>query len=122
MSSFTSELKLTPLADGTQWKLLEPFEYHLGIKNSGIILGVPEGFVTDFASIPRFFWRVLPPWNTHGKAAVLHDWCYQSGILSRVVSDAIFLEAMMVLGVVWWKRYALYAAVRLFGWTAYQGA
>ena len=121
VSSFTSELKLTPLNNGIHWKLLERFEYHLGIEGSGLVLAVPEDFVTDFASIPRFFWRVLPPWNTHGKAAVLHDWMYQSGTLSRIVSDAIFLEAMGVLGVAKWKRYAMYMVVRMFGWTAYKG-
>jgi hypothetical protein len=61
MSSFTTRLELSPLDDGRRWELLAPFEYHVGCEGSGIVIVVPAGFVTDFASIPRFLWAILPP-------------------------------------------------------------
>ena len=93
--------------------LITPLRYELG---PGYVLTVPEAFHTDYASVPRFFWRVLPPWGEHGRASVLHDWLYQpeSGF-TKVVSDAIFYEAMRVSGVSRWKRCVMWAAVVVFG-------
>ncbi len=50
MSSFTSLLKVSPLPDGRNWKLLKKFTYHLGSKYSRHWIKVPKGFITDFAS------------------------------------------------------------------------
>lgn len=118
MSSFTKPLKLEYL-DGRQWKVLETFVYHVGAEDSGFAIKVPKGFITDFASIPRFFWRVLPPTGKYGKAAVLHDWLYSYGNYARIYADSVFLEAMQVLQVPPWQRYAMYKAVRMFGWIAW---
>ena len=81
---------------------------------------VPAGFVTDFASIPRLFWRVLPPTGSYGKAAVIHDYLYRTGAFTRSICDGIFLEAMCELGVPGWKRRVMFRAVRLFGGSSYQ--
>lgn len=119
MSNFTSQLEITPHEDGNRWCLLREFTYHLGRDDSGITITVPRGFITDFASTPRFVWSLFPPWGKHGKAAVLHDWLYAHRLLSRAMADAAFLEAMGVLGVSRFKRWTIYSAVRLFGWLAY---
>lgn len=78
---------------------------------------VPAGFHTDFASVPRLFWRVVPPAGPHGAAAVVHDYFYvnQEGWTRKHV-DELFLECLTVLGVAWWKRHAMYLGVRLGGW------
>ena len=120
MSSFTSELKVKPLPDGRRWELLEEFDYYLGSLESGMYIRVPKGFITDFASIPRLFWTILPPWGKYGKAAVLHDYLYHSQKFIRELCDAIFLEAMVVLGVKKWKRFLLYFGVRIGGWLPYK--
>ena len=119
MSSFTDPLVVTPLPDGRRWKLVEPFRYHVGSYPSDTVLFVPKGFVTDFASVPRLFWNILPPWGKYGKAAVLHDFCYRNVICSRYRCDRLFLEAMKVLKVPFWKRQVMYWAVRCFGFWAY---
>lgn len=49
-------------------------------------------------------------------AAVIHDLLYCTAEVSRADADAIFLEAMIVLGVARWRAYAAYAAVRAVGW------
>ena len=116
MSSFTTPLKVQPVAGG-KWRLLEPFTYYMGYEDSGHAITADSGSITDFASIPRLFHIVLPPYHDqYGKAAVIHDVMYQRKLFSRAVCDAVFLEAMAVLGCPWPRRYAMYLAVRMFGW------
>lgn len=83
-------------------------------------LTVPVGFKTDFASIPRFFWRILPPWDKHLPAAVAHDYMYRNGLRTRKEADKIFLSMMKELDVAAWKRNAMYWAVRMFGKSSYK--
>jgi len=119
MSSFTTPLIVQPLND-RDWKLIEPFEYHVGSLGSNERISVPPGFKTDFASVPRLLWTIIPPWGNYGKAAVIHDYCYSMAQYSRLRSDEIFLEAMEVLKVPHWKRKLMYHAVRLYGWSAWK--
>ncbi len=74
---------------------------------------------TDFASIPRVFWAVLPRWGRYGNAAVIHDWLYWSQKRSRRAADRVFLEGMGVLGVGLVTRSVIFLAVRWFGWVAW---
>jgi hypothetical protein len=82
------------------------------------VITVPPGYRTDFASIPRVFWRILPPDGPYAPAAVIHDWLCDlrgsTGINSRT-THRIFREAMEVLRVAYWKRAVMYRAVRWFG-------
>lgn len=119
MSSFTTPLVVQPMS-AREWKLVEPFEYHVGSKDSDEVITIPAGFTTDFASVPRLFWSILPPWGKYGKAAVVHDYCYRNGLYMRKRCDDIFLEGMIVLKVAVWRRYAMYYAVRLFGCSSYR--
>lgn len=124
MSNFTTPLNID-LIDANKWKLQKSFEYHVGCyPNNKEIIIVPAGFITDFASIPRIFWSILPPTGRYGKAAIIHDWCYQYGFYNRQRSDEIFLEGMKVLKVKQWKYKIIYYSVRLFGgivWKSYRG-
>lgn len=98
--------------DGTRWKLTEAFSYKT---NAGDTILVPAGFVTDFASVPKFmFWRRNT--GSYGKAAVIHDSLYQFNGVTRSRADAIFLEAMTNSGVGWFTRHSFYLGVRLGGW------
>lgn len=120
MSSFTTPLVVSPMPDGRRWKLVFSFIYHVGSHYSNNIISVPVGFVTDFASIPWLFWNFLPAWGKYGKAAVIHDYLYQTGSRSRKESDTIFLEAMLAGGTKPWKAKVMYWAVKLFGKFAYK--
>ncbi len=119
MSRFTDALVVSPLADGKTWVVLEPFGYDVGEEDSGDSVEVAIGFTTDFASIPRIFWIVLPTWGKYGNAAVIHDWLYWAQNRSRRAADGIMFEAMGVLAVPAWKRYPIYWAVRGLGWIAW---
>ncbi len=108
----TGPLRVEILSSGRSARLIQP--YRVGTA-SGRIIEVPEGFETDFAAGPRFFWRIVPPWGRYSPAAVVHDYLYHSDKASRKEADGIFLELMAKLGVPLWKRYMMYGAVRLFG-------
>lgn len=102
------------------YKILDNLIYAPGDKFNDLIIKVSAGFTTDFASIPRFFWRVFPPAGKYGKAAIIHDFLYRfkTGI-NRKDADYIFWLAMGELGVPDWKRWCIWKAVRLFGKTTW---
>ena len=114
MSQFTSNFK-GELVGKNLWKNLEAFEYHIGSYPSDEIINVPVGFVTNFASIPRIFWSIISPIDTHGKAAVIHDYCYTYAPYNREKCDLIFYEALIVLKVEPWKIWFMYNFIRMFG-------
>jgi len=118
MSQFTTPLVADKISE-KYWILKEAFEYHIGTYPSEEVIKVPAGFITDFASIPKIFWSVLPPDGPYAKAAVVHDYCYRTGCYSKWKSDLIFLEGMRVLQVAKWKRRTMFTAVVLFGWFAW---
>ena len=116
LSSFTLPLIVTPLPDGRRWRLVKPFTYHIGKRNSKRVIKVPKGFVTDFASVPQFLWAWFPFWGRHGKGAVIHDRLYETHEFSRGMSDLIFREAMIAGGTKRWKANLMYLGVRVFGY------
>jgi len=116
MSSFTDPLCVEIQANGVCGKLLQEFDYHVGSEESPDIIHVPAGFITDFASTPFFIWKT----GLYSKAAVIHDYLYQSKLRSRAMADLIFKEAMIVLGVHPFKAHIFYLSVRCFGWIGYK--
>lgn len=119
MTAHEARLIVEILPDGRQATLTKPLELS---DARGNVHRVPEGFTTDFASVPRLLWRLVPPWGPYSPAAVVHDYLYRTGTGTRPAADAVFLSLMKRLGVPAWKRYAMYAAVRAFGFMAWRGA
>ena len=127
MSSFTTPLVVQHI-DGKKWRLCREFTYRLGSQWSNKYIHVPAGFVTDFASIPKFIMPFLPWWAKYQKGAILHDWLYlvkymMGRNVTRKEADDIFYEAMMVGfrhhisgKVVAWIEYKV---VRMFSWLAW---
>jgi len=116
MSRFTEKLVVSLEKDGKHWTLEEDFEYYTDLLGNRIYITVPSGFITDFASIPKIFHSFIEDKDKYNKAAVVHDWLYNSRIYDRKTADKIFLEAMTVLNIHPIKRHIFYFAVRLFGW------
>lgn len=102
--------------DHQRYRLVSPLVFQRGLNGDGqVSLCVPEGFETDFASIPLLLQWWLPFDGRWAKAAVIHDWLYSSGQCSRFLADALFREVMAETGVSVVKRVIIYYAVRLFG-------
>lgn len=95
---------LRPRLDG-KWEVFEPY------------FGVPRGFATDGASIPRLLWRVCghPMEAPAVAAAVLHDHDYSAGTVPRAEADRRFRENLALCGVGRVRRWVFWLAVRLFG-------
>jgi hypothetical protein len=76
---------------------------------------VPEGFVTDFASIPQVFWSIAKPDGDYAHAAVIHDYLYWQQFTTKAVADQIFWEAMEDLKIPYVSQSILFNAVKVFG-------
>lgn len=92
--------------------------------NAGQAITVPEGFETNLASVPAIFWPILPRDGDYTPAAIVHDWLYgcrriAGHPITRAQADGIMLEAMESLGVGWWRRSVIWAALRVGGWVAW---
>lgn len=115
VSGFLTPLDLREVGDGSRFIVMEPLVY--AAKDDAMYI-VPPGTETDFASVPRILWNVLPPFGKHSRAAVLHDWLYQTAPhrMSRSAADDLFRQAMDVCGVGWFTRQTMWSGVRAGGW------
>ena len=120
---------LVEYIDGRRWRLARNCSYRL---HDGYLAGrvstVRTGFVFDWASIPRVFWRLLPPaglsGEPYGLAALWHDWFYVHQTIhgvpvTRSEADAAFLEIMLYVGVAPWRARLMWSAVRTGGWISW---
>ena len=98
-----------PGRNNCRWELSKPFF----VSVDGDTWTVPKGFYTDFASVPRFLWPLISPYDL-GMGPVAHDAGYFFGWRSRAYWDAALLSCMEHDAVPRWKRVCAYAAVRLF--------
>lgn len=120
---FTAPLTVTQIG-GDRWKTARAFSFYV-TQDKKEVITVPEGFETDFASVPLIARWLIPKSGKHNQAAVLHDFLYQNlkedwknwtgKKYTRKDCDEIFLEAMKILGVNFLKRWTMYRAVRRFG-------
>lgn len=102
----------------SRWYLANPLVFQSKI--AGLTLTVPEGFVTDFASVPRLPIVYLTMNDIGHPAAVVHDYLYRNGVFDRRLCDKIFEEALKDLGVSLVVRKLMWAAVRVGGFVSYQ--
>lgn len=118
MSRFLTPLDVELVDDNAnKWRLRSPLAYDSDLV--GHVIGIPAGFVTDFASVPRIpvaFWLTG---DCAHEPAVVHDYLYATCEVPRDMADAVLLEAMEVVGVPAWRRWVIYAGVRVGGWQFY---
>ena len=109
--------------DGGTFVVAEPLLYQSVVL--GGMLVVEPGFPTDFASIPRGLWNILPPTGRYDAAAVCHDKLYRDGTfkdlpIDRGTADRVLLEAMEAYNVNRVQRWLIYAGVRAGGWVVWR--
>ncbi len=115
MSRFLTKLQMAA-ADNTddgKWVLTAPLIYQSDV--AGRTFVVPRGFQTDLASVPRLPVIYLLTGDTASQAAALHDHLYSSHEVPRAMADAVLREASEVIGVPAWRRWAMWAGVRIGG-------
>jgi len=115
MSKFLTSLVMenaTGMDDG-KWRLTAPLIYDSDV--AGKVIVVPTGFVTDLASVPRVPIAYMLAGGTSNEASVVHDYLYTSHIVDRETADAVLKEASAVTGVPAWRRWIMWAGVRIGG-------
>jgi|Deesub1362A_J573_1020465.scaffolds.fasta_scaffold54431_2 hypothetical protein len=75
---------------------------------------VKRGFVTDFGTVPRLFWWLVPPVSSYLEAALLHDYLLAAG-RNRKYCDNKFYEAMVEYGVSTLATNFIYTFATLYG-------
>lgn len=108
-TGFTGDVVVTPIApEGIRWRLVQSFTYQGKVD----LFTVPKDLDTDFASVPRLFVWLLPRYGRWTQAAILHDYLWQSGVVSKFDADGIFNRALRELDVPFLRRWIMWGAVR----------
>lgn len=90
---------------------------------------VPEGLITDLASVPAVARSVIDRVGPHLEASIVHDYLYvawqdipsrDARDEDRYFADQLFLAGMIEAGVSWTKRQLIYRSVRTFGASVYR--
>lgn len=92
------------------WVLAEPFRFKVDDKTYEVHIG----FSTDFASVPRFVWPIISPYEL-GVGCIPHDYGYATHDGDKDFWDSVFLICMEKDGIPLWKRQAAYYSVSWFG-------
>ncbi len=117
MSAFLDPLNTTEISDSIFEVADHAFRYKSDVAKR--LFTVAVGFFTDFASVPRIGIVYAMLGDTAHEPAVVHDWLYYGAFVPRDVADKVFLEAMGIVGLPWWRRWPIYAGVRAGGWYAW---
>lgn len=99
------------------WMVLADFGYQSDI--AGITITVPQGFVSDFASVPRIPFVYDELGDIAERPAVIHDFLYSKRLVDRDIADKVLLEAMELTEIPWTKRKLIYLGVRVGGKSHY---
>ena len=86
---------------------------------------IPAGSITDGASIPSLLWIVCghPLKLPRLYAALVHDYLYDGNDpeATRADADDLYRDMQIALGVSRVRAYIEWFALRLFGWTHWNG-
>jgi hypothetical protein len=93
----------------------------------GWVITVPVGFVTDFASIPRPMWTVIPPRGKYNRPAIVHDLLYHYAPIDPLTgerctqarADYILREACENCDDRFTQRWAIFLGLKLGGFVAW---
>ena len=97
-----------------EWAVLKNLDYY--VEGLGHIT-IPEGYMTDFESVPRLPGVFAFAKLVAVKESVLHDYMYDcmTHKVTRKFADQVFYNAMRQHGVGRFRAYTMYLAVRAFG-------
>ena len=99
---------ITPSDDKKKYRLANNIDFY------GTF--IPEGFEFDGASVPRFFWRIVSPFQPWViRAACGHDYLNENAIGTKKNADKKFMCALKRDGAPKWLVPLMYRSVRWFG-------
>lgn len=104
------------------------FRYYLYYENSTDYVDVPDGYLSDGATVPRCLWWLIPPWGEYSQNVILHDYLCDTmyvnvlgpdgAVTKRNITrrevDHIFFESCRVTKVSNWKTDVLEAGVSFY--------
>lgn len=94
-----------------RWVTVGELPCELGKPGSGLFITVPDGFVTDLASIPRWLhWLVNPFDPATAPAAIVHDYLLDQKFEQRVAAGE-FYRRLRADGFAPWRCRAYFLAV-----------
>ena len=83
---------IVPMPFSRKYRLERVLEVSYTFKNETMNIKVPEGYLTDGATIPKVFWSVIgsPYLPEYITAAIVHDWCCDEKYDVEEMSDLFF--------------------------------
>ena len=113
---------LRPVPQRDMYVLCEDYTRYFKVDGVTRKVTVPEGFIFDGASIPKWAWQVIySPFHPDVMAAALvHDYLYGHHKFTRIESDSIFEYLLIKNGVDETKASLMYKAVRVGGRSAWE--
>ena len=103
------------------WAVVVNWHPVLAWENEVLDVEILPGMLTDGASIPRFFWRVIghPMMPIYVAPGLTHDDLYQTQWMSRDKADWWLWAALRANGVSAELANTIHRGVRLGGWRAW---
>lgn len=124
MGKFLSKLFVEEVTDINnegrgKFQLTKPLSYQA---DSGVVYTAPEGFCTDFSSVPRIPIIFDIFGDRCNDSAAIHDWLYQSDpvtkqhpVATRLMADQLLREMILAQGISSWIATCFYYGVRIGG-------
>jgi hypothetical protein len=115
MSAFIGDLIVKLIEDDQSgiWELVVPFSFQSDL--AGITIVAPQGFRTDFCSVPRVPLAYTLLGDRARQSGTIHDALYTSHIVDRETADKVLHEMLLLNGVDEIEAAAFYIAVRQYG-------
>lgn len=110
---------------GVEWIVWKDYRVAYKIDDDWTTLTIPEGFRTDFSSVPAALRSIISKIGPHSEASVVHDYLYvrwkdfyrRARSQDRLFADRVFRAGLEAANVS--DAGLMYRAVRLGGWNAF---
>lgn len=105
-----------------------PYLVKYKLDNKLRFIEVPQGMLTDLASVPWGFRWLVGRVGPHLEASIVHDYLYiawqdiegyRAQLKDWAFANKLMGAAMAKAKVVWWRRIIILMAVWIFGWIVY---
>lgn len=108
------------------WVVTKAFSYNITEAGDEVIY-IPQGYLTDGASIPKILQGVITPWGKYSQACVVHDYLceylqiWKDGVIVKIDRkrcDKILDEALRESEVSSWTMRSIYKSVVFYRYFA----